>query len=271
MTKVNLIKRATTYDKNAGSYKMVLEVLSAENISKNIFVKQRLRNFVENNFDDVFVAVCTPAQVEDFDQNAPSADTSYFRVSKIELVSRNADYLEQVFESVLREVQKLIDDAEALRDIKPEAIYNLVSNTSIEIDTSIVHTHYRLPLTAEPSGLNEVFVDGGNSYHRVASQDSSKAGWLNCVNGTDPVGCKFKYNIAQDASLDALWPPADDKLDYAHVEINGVVSEDILITKAGIFWKDNNLGCAPWPEDYVSHANPSPSGETVKLVLDFLV
>jgi hypothetical protein len=81
MAKINLLKKSTAFDKDAGSYRMTLEVLSTENITKNVFVKQRLKNFVKNNFYDVFAAVSTPAQLEDLDEDTPSDSSSYYRTS----------------------------------------------------------------------------------------------------------------------------------------------------------------------------------------------
>lgn len=270
MTRINLLRKATTYDKGLSSYRLNLEVLSTENIPRAVFLKQRIRNFIKNNFDDVFAAVTTPAQIEDFDEDSPGTDSSYFRVYNIELISRNAAYLEDVFESVLVELQKLVDDYEAIQSLEPDAIYTISSASSIQVNTSIVHTHYRLPLTAEPAGDNETFTEADVDYHRVAAQDTDKPGWLNCISG-DPLGYKFKYNIAQDTALSAIWPPSADKISFAHLEVEGITTEEVLITSAGVFWKGNELGDAPWPFDYVSPLNTSPSGETLRLVLDLIV
>lgn len=269
MTKINLLRKSTTFDPSAGSYRMVLEVLSTENIPRHVFINQRLRNFVKNNFEDVFAAISTPAQLEDFDIDSPAAGTSFFRVYKIDLVSRNAAYLEEVFESILSELQKLVDDYTALSNLTADAIYTITAD-SVEMNTAIVHTHYRLPLVAEPSGTNEIFDDSGTNYHRVASQDTDKTGWLNCVTG-DPLGYKFKYNIAADTTLAALWPPTSDKIGYAHLELNGVTHSTVLLTPDGIYWKENTEGEAPWPVDYVSSLNTSPSGEVVRLLLDIII
>ena len=52
MARINLIRKSNTYDSQAGSYKMLLEIVSTENVAKDLFIKQRLRNFVKNNFED---------------------------------------------------------------------------------------------------------------------------------------------------------------------------------------------------------------------------
>ena len=266
MAKITLLRKSPVYDKHALSYRMQLEILATEQIVKEVFVNQRHKNFVTNTFDDVFAAVATPTQLEDFGKNSPEADSSYFRTFKIDLVSRNIDYLEDVFDSILFELTRLVDEVESLNDLQADAIYEITSD-NIETNTAIVHTHYRLPLTAAPCGVNEL-TDGE---HRVGSQNVNLAGWLNTTTGVDPANYKFKYNIEEDNAVKALWPPTADKLQYAHIEVNGITNTGVLLTEAGIFWRDNTEGNAPWPLDYVSTSNTSPSGEAVTIVLDFIV
>lgn len=269
MAQLKLLKKSTNFDQSSGSYRMTLEILSSEVINKNVFVLQRIRDLIKNNFEDVFVAVCTPAQLEDFDVSSPSEDTTYFRASQIDLVSRNAAYLQDAFESILVELQKLVDDYEALNDLKPDGIYTITAN-SINVSNTIVHEHYRLPLVARPCGDNDVYEDGGVFRHRILNQDNNLSGWIATTNA-DPAGYKFKYNISKDSALSLLWPPSVDKLSFAHLEVEGITKQDALITADTIYWKENLHGYAPWPIDYVSPSNTSSSGENVRLVLDFIV
>lgn len=271
MAKLTLLRTSTKYDSSIQSYRMILEITAAEEIDKNVFVAQRIRDYVKNNFEDVFAAVATPAQIEDFDRNSPAEGTSFFRTSKVDIVTRNAAYLEEVFASILRELQKLVDDFESLNLLIPDGIYTIEAD-NIEVNTAVVHTHYRLPLYARPSGENEVYDDSGTDRQRVASQDTDLPGWLNTTGG-DPTGYKFKYNIAQDASLSALWPPTADKLAYAHLELNGISinSAEVRITADGIYWKPDEAGSAPWPLDYVSPSNTGADQYQKTLVLDFII
>lgn len=267
MARINLIRKSNTYDSQAGSYKMLLEIVSTENVAKDLFIKQRLRNFVKNNFEDVFCAVATPAQVEEFDINSPRAGDSFFRTNIIELVSRNANYLENVFQSILKELQKLVEDVEALENLKTDGVYSITS-ADVEInDRALIHTHYRIPLIARPAGENEIYTDGGEEYHRVANQDTDLQGWINNVS---PAQYKFKYNLAADTTLAALWPPSEELIGYAHLEVDGITIEApyILINENGIYWKNNTKGNAPWPEDYVDVDDQGT--EILTLVLDFV-
>ena len=267
MARINLVRKSSSFDPKEGSYSITLEVMSTENINKNVFIKQRLRDFVANNFDDVFVAVATPAYMEDLDIGAPSADTSYFRTDNIQLISRNPDYLEQVFESILKELQKLLNDTASLDALSTDGIYSIEADSITFNDKSLVHTHYRIPLIARPAGDSETFTSNGIDYQRVSNQDTNKSGWLNT---TTPAGYKFKYNIAKDTTLAPLWPLDPQFVNLAHVEVDGITmgTPGILINADGIFWQNNVKGYAPWPQDYVDQAHPGT--EVLTLVLDMV-
>lgn len=264
MAKINLLRKSTSFDKTNQSYRLTLEITSTESIDKNLFIKQRFRNSIKNNFDDVFVAVATPAQVEELDINSPAPNTSFFRASSIDLVSVNAAYLEEVFSSIVRELQKLVEDNESLNLLNTDGIYEITTD-DVVINTDMVHTHYRLPLVARPSGDNFIYTEGGVDKQRVANQDTNAPGWLNT---TELAGYNFKYNIAKDTALSALWPIPTNKLQYAHLEVDGITWTDVRITADGIYWKDNLKDAAPFPSDYVS---PSNVGTPPILVLDFIV
>lgn len=106
-----------------GSYSMTLEIVSAEDIKKACFVKQRLKT-INNGINDVFVAVCTPAQLEDLPETVPDPDTSYFRTSKIELIAYTLEYLKEIEDAIVDELNKLIRDCAALVGEKEQ--YSLI-------------------------------------------------------------------------------------------------------------------------------------------------
>ena len=264
MAKINLLRTSNSYDKNMGSYRMQLEVISTEDITKHIFVKQRVRNFFKSNFDDLFAAVATPAQLEDFNIDAPNENSSYFRDSKIDIVSRNPKYLEEVFDEIISQLQKLVGDTEALNVLQADGIYQIDAN-HINLDMSILHTHYRLPLTAAPCGLNSVTGE----IQSVGSQDMNLQGWVNRVS-TDPTGYSFRYNIDKDSTLKALFPIETGKIQYAHIEVNGITTANLLFTGSQLYWKSNAVGYAPWPIDWTSTENPGSSEHAIVLVFDFI-
>lgn len=109
------------------SYLLEIEVISAQDITKDVFVKQRLRN-IDNTHTDVFAAICTPALLEELEVDNPSAGTSYFRTSKIQLVGANESYLDELFNTILGEVQVLVQNAEVFDTLKEQATYSVTSS-----------------------------------------------------------------------------------------------------------------------------------------------
>jgi hypothetical protein len=99
------------------SYKLEVEALSSEDMPVKVFVKQRIRNFARETTDDIFVAVCTPTQLEDFGEDSPEQGTTYFRTNKIELVARTPEMILDVFNSLVYEVKKLVIDLNALDEL----------------------------------------------------------------------------------------------------------------------------------------------------------
>lgn len=267
MAKLNLIRKLSPADSDRQSYRMTLSIISSEDITKNVFVKQRIRNFIKNNFEDAFVAIATPTQLEDFDVGSPATNTSFYLIDTIDVVSRNLGYLDDLFNIVLGELQKLVDEYESLNRLSPDGIYTITAD-NITVDMADLHKHYRIPLVAAPCGLNEVYDGEGGQYQRVDAQNINLPGWLN--NPEEGSDYKFKYNVAKDTALKALLPIAADKLTYAHLEVNGITasSSEVRILSNAIYWKDNRLGYAPFPEDYQDEENP---GTTLTLVLDLIV
>lgn len=268
MKKLNLVRKSVQrHPAKLSSYKLDLEVISTEDITKDVFVKQRIKK-PDNVIDDTFVAVCTPAQLEDLDANSPQAGSSYFRSSHIQLVGSSLANLHSIFDQIAAELQILCDETEILDEIEADAIYQI---TSDEITTSMAatHQHYRIPLTAAPAGGQETYIDPttGVLKHAVINMNNDLPGWLP-TGSSDPVGTLFKYNISKDSSLGIVWPIPLEFIAYAHIEINGVTAKDYLVTPAGIFWKTNQFAAVPWPRDYVGVANTGLLANAVTLILD---
>jgi hypothetical protein len=125
---IQISRQSTVWIPHLQSYKLVVEAINPENMPQEVFIKQRLKNFAQDSFDDNFVAVCTPVQLEDLPVNAPDAGSSFYRVSKIELVGRLPEALDKIFDSLLYEVEKLVADLNALDDLKEAVIYNVTSD-----------------------------------------------------------------------------------------------------------------------------------------------
>lgn len=133
MANIKLLRKGTEYDPDLQGYRLTLDVTLADGITSKIFVNQRLRSFTTQNFNDVFVAVATPAQIADFGEDAPLEGSSYFRTNKIDVISRNANYLDDVFDDIIWNVQKLIEDTEAIATLQVQGTYN-ITNDSVEIE-----------------------------------------------------------------------------------------------------------------------------------------
>lgn len=122
---IQISKRSTVEVPSISSYKLVVEAINAENMPDKIFVNQRIHNFAKDMFDDIFVAVCTPTQLEDFAEDSPEEGTSYYRTNRIELIARTPEGLQTIFDSLLFEVKKLVVDLTDLDNLAPAVVYNI--------------------------------------------------------------------------------------------------------------------------------------------------
>lgn len=113
------------------SYKLVVAAVDAENTTDKIFIKQRIHNFARGKFEDNFVGVCTPVQIEDFPEDAPEEGSSYFRTSSIEVVARTPELIQDVFNSLLYEVKKLLLDLEDIENLSEEEVYTITGGSKV--------------------------------------------------------------------------------------------------------------------------------------------
>jgi len=124
---IQIVKHSTIELPDISSYKLVVRAENAQNMPDKIFVKQRIRNFAKNTIDETFVAVCTPTQLEDFEEDAPGEGSSYFRTNQIELVGRTPEWLVTVFDSLLYETKKLVVDLTDLDSLSEATVYNITA------------------------------------------------------------------------------------------------------------------------------------------------
>lgn len=241
---------------------MSLEVTSSQNITRNIFVKRRLYT-ITGGFNDVFVAIATPEQIESLGVLAPTADTTFFLDSKITLLENTVEYLNAVLQEILQELQNLVIDVELIQNIEQSAIYTITSG-NIQVNVYDNSTLYRLPLYALPCGIPV----NTNNIITISNVNPILPGWLP-TSFNDPAGYYFKYNIATDPNLPLIFPAAISKLSLAQIEKNGVIQNDgnVLINATGIYWRDNAFGLSPWPVDYVDPMNPGGFDESTEVVL----
>lgn len=130
---IQLRKQSTEALPDISSYKLTVETLNAQNMPDKIFVNQRIRNFAKDTIEDIFVAVCTPAQIEDFDADSPATGTGFFRTNRIELVARTPEMLQDVFDSIVFEVKKLVVDLTDMDRLSNAEIYEITASDPVVI------------------------------------------------------------------------------------------------------------------------------------------
>lgn len=130
---IRLIKQSTVFLPEQSSYKLELQAVDAQNMTNKIFVNQRTRSFSKDTLEDVFCAIATPTQLEDFAEDSPNEGTSFFRTNRIELVARTPEMLQDVFESILYEVKKLVVDLDALDNLEDAQVFLINSTEPITI------------------------------------------------------------------------------------------------------------------------------------------
>jgi len=118
---------------NPQSYVVELEVSTANNIDKNLFVKQRFRK-PEGIYEDKFAAVCSPAQLQDLDTVSPASGESYFRDSKVTLIGTNPSYLDSVVNEIVSDIQILIDNDTSLEFLVDSEEYFVSSDSSYAVE-----------------------------------------------------------------------------------------------------------------------------------------
>lgn len=119
------------------------------------------------------------------------------------------------------------------------------------------HRHYRLDLASLAAANETVFLDGGLYRVALSGANSSLPGWLPAddaiFDGKAPVGAYFGYNLSQDDTLRALWPPAPP--DAASIVVffddrdgfgSELPQEYVTFDENGIWLKTNVVAQLPW-------------------------
>jgi hypothetical protein len=146
---IQIIKRSTVNLPELSSYKLVIDAVEAVDMPDKIFVKQRIKNFAKDRIDDTFVAIATPTQLEDFDEDAPADGSSFFRTNSIELVMRTPELLQEVFDSLMYEVKKLVVDLEDIEKLSDEEVFLVESDQPISV------------IPTKPSAVTITSIEGG--------------------------------------------------------------------------------------------------------------
>lgn len=129
----------------------------------------------------------------------------------------------------------------------------------------------RFDLVAEPAGIHS---SPGAGVHVITSPNPALPGWLPATSGmfpgvTIPVGALFGYNLSQDPSVAAVWPPYPVSNAWLEFDLGsggvGAGSGFVLMDQYGIWWMTNCSGQVPWPKTIVTNGStrtvfPAPTG-----------
>lgn len=147
------------------------------------------------------------------------------------------------------------------------------------------HSHLRVALSALPAGtpnrapehygdtlLGEMYAEGPypGFTHQVAAPDANAPGWLPATHSAFaglpvPAGAKFGYNIRQDPTLSAVWPPSPAYFaKSAVVTVDGVVADEtrVIANEYGIWWMMDAYGEAPWSVNFRPYFESSSSSSS---------
>ena len=128
---IQILKNNTVELPDISSYKLTIQAINPQDMPSKIFINQRVRNFAKSTFDDTFVAVCTPTQLEDLQEDAPDEGTSYYRTDKIELIARTPEVIQTILDSLLYEVKKLVVDLSDLDNLAEPRVYTISADSPI--------------------------------------------------------------------------------------------------------------------------------------------
>jgi hypothetical protein len=205
---IQISRQSTVWVPHLQSYKLVVEAINPQDMPQEVFIQQRLRNFAQDSFDDNFVGVCTPVQLEDLPVNAPDAGGSFYRVSKIELVGRLPEAIDKIFDSLIYEVQKLVDDLNSLDYLNEAKIYDITAGSTEVIPGP----------TPSPSTSNKVRISGSGYLETLVINEWRPAAVTVYVNNFDSLPGAGNINllyIAKDTNGIYRWD--DSSNEYTEV------------------------------------------------------
>jgi hypothetical protein len=139
---LTLIRRdadlTTVVSSSAITHETELEITGAVDLPKELFVKQRRQTVNINSvqfqeaYTDEFRAVCTAAQLEELPAYAPENKLGDFRDCKVAFRYTNPNFMQTILDSVIAEIQILIENLDALDTLQQSHVYNITA-TSIEV------------------------------------------------------------------------------------------------------------------------------------------
>jgi len=242
MPTFNLAKTTSAWSPDISSYKMMVEVTSAVDAPSEIFVIKRTRDFVKDQFDDVFAAIATPTQLEDFPVLAPNENSSYYRTNKATLIVRTAEGMQAVFDSMVYEIKKLATDLEAINNgLSYTSTYEISGDIASLNNIGSNPGNPSTPITAIPTPHAATHTIGGTDPITISASQ---------VIGLSPVAISNSYTDLTDKPNFAL--KSEIPTNYATL-VNGLVPASQLPS-----YVDDVL-------EYVATTNFPTTGESGKI------
>ena len=128
MAQLTVTRQATTYNPDYQSYQMQVTISAAENITDKIFVNKRIKNYFDDSFQDVVVAIATPVQLEDFPEDKPEGELGFFRTNNVLVVGRTPDFLNYWWTEASAEIQALVTDVNRIATDLSSAVVTVVTS-----------------------------------------------------------------------------------------------------------------------------------------------
>lgn len=121
-------QRSVNFDKNLQSYSCELEVTGSADITKKCLVMQRIV-LPNQTKTDTFVAVATPVQLEDFPDDLPGPDSSYYLTDMITVRANSSTYLSEVIDTIITELGQLVDNMVKLQALTQITTYTITTTS----------------------------------------------------------------------------------------------------------------------------------------------
>jgi hypothetical protein len=244
------------------------------NISSDIFV-YRLGKLGDPFTSSQFSCVASVSQLSEIPaQQSVTLDASlqipWYRTNQVELVFRSEAELIACWNVLQQEVALLVDNYNNSFAMQTTEVINIGGAAAITAQP-IMRPPTRVQLNYEPAGVPTL----NNGVQDVSAPDQSLPGWLPAsmapASWTVPLGAKFFYNMAQDATLTQNWPlpePLSGNMLFRDgVQLPYGVTH--VFTKDAIWWMSFDPatvpgyspsgalnGNAPWPTDYLGQDTP---------------
>jgi len=118
-----------------GAWRLKVEILAGYEIDPNVFLYQRRVDPSQGvDRQDVFVGVCSPVDLEDYPTGTPDDDddTGFFRMADIDVLTRNRDKLDRLWELILEDLTELVTTMVNICELEDPAVFDIgtVSSSS---------------------------------------------------------------------------------------------------------------------------------------------